>query len=67
MDALRVRYRGADQIRAGGALGNLGEGVEITTHGIATRLVAWPGTGFQTESVHVLTIAPGQESDRVPL
>jgi quercetin dioxygenase-like cupin family protein len=64
MDALRVRYRSAEQIRAGGALGNLGEGVEITTHGIATRLVAWPGTGFQTEAVHVLTIAPGQESDR---
>jgi quercetin dioxygenase-like cupin family protein len=64
MDALGVRYRRADQIRAGGALGNLGEGVEITTHGIATRLIAWPGTGFQTEAVHVLTIGPGQESDR---
>jgi mannose-6-phosphate isomerase-like protein (cupin superfamily) len=64
VEALRARYRTAEEIRAGGAMGNLGDGVEITTHGIATRLIAWPGTGFQTEAVHVLTIAPGEESDR---
>jgi quercetin dioxygenase-like cupin family protein len=64
VEALRARYRTAEEICAGGALGNLGEGVEITTHGIQARLVAWPGTGFQTEAVHVLTIQPGEESNR---
>jgi hypothetical protein len=64
VEALRARYRTAEEIRADGAMGNLGDGVEITTHGIATRLIAWPGTGLQTEAVHVLTIALGEESDR---
>jgi uncharacterized cupin superfamily protein len=27
-------------------------------------LIAWPGNGFQTEAVHVLTHAPGDESGR---
>ncbi len=62
--ALRARYRTADQIAAGGAIGNLGEGAQITAHGLATRLIAWPGTGYQTEAVHVLTLEPGDESDR---
>ena len=64
MDELRARSRSASEIRSGGALANLGDGVEIDTHGISTRLIAWPGTGFQTESVHVLTVQPGDESER---
>ena len=55
-DALRARYRTHDEIRASGAIGNLGQGVEITTHGVSTRLIAWPGTGYQTEAVHVLDL-----------
>lgn len=62
-DHLRARYRSADQIRSEGAVGNLFDGVAITAHGLDTRLLAWPGTGFQTEAVHVTTIQPGQESD----
>jgi len=57
-----ARFRTHDQIRSRGAIGNLNDGVEITTHGVRTRLIAWPGIGFQTESVHVLTLAPGEES-----
>ena len=64
MEGLLARYRSAEQVRSGGALGNLGEGVEITVHGISTRLIAWPGTGYQTEAVHVLTVAAGDESER---
>ena len=52
-----------DEIRTHGAMGNLNRGIEITTHGINTRLIAWPGNGFQTESVHVLTLKPGDASD----
>jgi len=63
-DALRARYRTPEQIAAHGAIGNLGEGPEITTHGLPTRLIAWPGTGYRTEAVHVLTLAPGVESER---
>jgi mannose-6-phosphate isomerase-like protein (cupin superfamily) len=63
-DELRARYRTHDEIRAHGAIGNLGDGVEITAHGLSTRLLAWPGTGFQTEAVHVITVEPGQESER---
>jgi mannose-6-phosphate isomerase-like protein (cupin superfamily) len=63
-DELRARYRTHDQIRSEGAIGNLADGVEITTQDIRTRLIAWPGTGYQTESVHVLTVEPGQESRR---
>lgn len=63
-DRLRARYRSAAEIKAHGAIGNLRDGAEITTHGIATRLIAWPGTGYQTEAVHVLTVKPGQESER---
>ena len=52
-----------DEIRTHGAMGNLNRGIEITAHGINTRLIAWPGNGFQTESVHVLTLKPGDASD----
>jgi gentisate 1,2-dioxygenase len=57
------RYRTHTQIRQGGALSNLGDGIPITTHGIDTRPIAWPGNGFTTEAVHVLTVKPGQESE----
>jgi mannose-6-phosphate isomerase-like protein (cupin superfamily) len=59
-----ARFRSYDEIRSRGAIGNLNDGVEITTQGVRTRLIAWPGNGFQTESVHVLTLAPGEESAR---
>jgi mannose-6-phosphate isomerase-like protein (cupin superfamily) len=59
-----ARFRTHDEIRSHGAIGNLNDGIEITTHGVRTRLIAWPGNGFQTESVHVLTLAPGEESAR---
>jgi mannose-6-phosphate isomerase-like protein (cupin superfamily) len=58
------RYRTPAQIRAKGAVTNLGDGVPIRAHGIDTRLIAWPGNGFRTESVHVLTLKPGEESER---
>jgi mannose-6-phosphate isomerase-like protein (cupin superfamily) len=62
-DELRARYRSHNRIRREGAIANLSNGVEITAHGLPTRLIAWPGTGYQTESVHVLTLPPGQQSD----
>jgi gentisate 1,2-dioxygenase len=58
------RYLTHDQIRQNGALTNLGDGIPIMTHGVDTRPIAWPGNGFLTESVHVLTLKPGQESAR---
>ena len=70
-ESLRVRDGGSQapsevltssHIRTHGAIGNLNEGVVIQTHGVHTRLIAWPGNGFQTESVHVLTMKPGEES-----
>lgn len=51
-----------EDIRRGGAIGNINEGIEIKLHNIKTRLIAWPGNGFQTESIHVLTVTPGLES-----
>jgi quercetin dioxygenase-like cupin family protein len=65
--AIRERYlernRTHDEIRRGGAIANLQEGIEIATHGVSTRIIAWPGNGFQTESVHVLTLKPGEISE----
>jgi mannose-6-phosphate isomerase-like protein (cupin superfamily) len=58
----QARYKTAQEIRRHGAIGNLQDGPTIETHGIATRLIAWPGNGYQTESVHVLTLQPGDES-----
>lgn len=57
------RYRTHTQIRQSGAISNLGDGIPITTHGIDTRPIAWPGNGFQTEAVHVLTVQAGKESE----
>ena len=62
-DDLRARYRSAVKIRSEGAIGNLFDGVSITAHGLATRLLAWPGTGYQTEAVHITTIQPGEISE----
>ena len=62
-EAYREWNRTHDEIRTGGAMGNLNRGIEITTHGVNTRLIAWPGNGFQTQSVHVLTLAPGDASE----
>jgi len=63
-DEYRARYRTAAEIRASGAIGNLSDGAEITAYGLSTRLIAWPGTGYQTEAVHVITVQPGEESER---
>src|SRR6266480_7296850 len=57
-----ARFRTHDEIRSHGAIGNLNDGIEITAQGVRTRLIGWPGNGFQTESVHVLTLPPGEES-----
>ncbi|HEX2091287.1 MAG TPA: cupin domain-containing protein [Longimicrobiaceae bacterium] len=59
----RERYLTREQIRQNGAIGNLAEGISIRTHGLDTRLIAWPGNGFQTQAVHVLTVPAGQASD----
>jgi len=61
-EAYQERNRTHDEVRYQGAIGNLNEGIEITTHNVSTRLIAWPGNGFQTESVHVLTLKPGDET-----
>lgn len=58
------RNRTHDEIRRHGGVGNLNEGIEIALHGLATRLIAWPGNGFQTQSVHVVTHRPGEASER---
>ncbi len=58
----QAKYLTAQQIRQHGAIGSLNEGVVIETQGMHTRLIAWPGNGYQTESVHVLTVKPGEES-----
>ncbi len=52
----------AKQIRTHGGIGHLNEGIEIMMNGIPTRLIAWPGNGYQTESIHVLTLKPGVTS-----
>ncbi|MBW8875815.1 MAG: cupin domain-containing protein [Acidobacteria bacterium] len=64
LESYRERYLTHTQIQQNGALSNLGDGIPITTHGIDTRPIAWPGNGFQTEAVHVLTVKPGEESDQ---
>jgi len=63
-DNLRARYRTAQQIRAEGAIGNLFDGPTITAHGLETRLLGWPGNGYQTQSVHVTNVPPGRQSDQ---
>jgi mannose-6-phosphate isomerase-like protein (cupin superfamily) len=60
----QAKFRTHLEIRARGAIGNLAEGPVIRTHGVRTRLIAWPGTGYQTESVHVLTLSPGEATSR---
>src|SRR4051794_9240147 len=57
------RYLTHTQIQQNGAVSNLADGIPITTQGINTRPIAWPGNGFQTEAVHVLTVKPGEASD----
>lgn len=62
-DPYRARHQTAAQIRANGAIGSLNDGVETEIHGVSTRLIAWPGTGFQTQAVHVLTLSAGQQTE----
>lgn len=61
-EAYQAKYKTSQEIRQRGAIGNLNDGPLISTNGVTTRLIAWPGTGYQTESVHVLTHRPGEES-----
>lgn len=63
-EQFQARYRTAAELRCKGGIGNLAQGPEIEMHGMPARLIAWPGNGFQTESVHVLTLRPGVESER---
>jgi quercetin dioxygenase-like cupin family protein len=62
-DTFRAWHRTAGQIRSEGALGSLRQGIEVEIHGVRTRIIVWPGNGFQTESIHVLTLSPGQEME----
>ncbi len=62
-DTYRAWHRDAAQIRAEGAIGSLLQGIEVQIHGVSTRIIVWPGNGFQTESLHVLTLKPGQEME----
>jgi gentisate 1,2-dioxygenase len=57
-----ARNRTREQIREGGAVFNLAEGIEVEMHGIRTRLVIWPGVGPTESAVHLLTVRPGDES-----
>jgi len=50
------------QVRRFGAVGNLNEGIETKVQGVSARLLAWPGNGFINQSLHVLTLRPGDES-----
>jgi hypothetical protein len=50
-----------DIISKKGEIANLNNGLEITTHGMDTRLLAWPGTRFHIESINILTLSPGDE------
>ena len=53
------RYLTHTRIQQNGALSNLGDGIPITTHGIDTRPIAWPGNGFLTESDAEIGVATG--------
>jgi quercetin dioxygenase-like cupin family protein len=55
----RARNRTREQIKQTGAVGNVNDGIEIETHGLRTRLLAWPGNGLERGSIHLLTLAPG--------
>src|SRR5262245_21443418 len=61
-ESFREWTRKREQIRQEGAVGSLCRGIEIETHGMRTRIIAWPGNGLQTQSMHVLTLAPGEAS-----
>ena len=50
------------EITKTGALGNLGIGIERRICNLRTRLIAWPGNGYQTQSVHVIHV--DQPSDK---
>jgi gentisate 1,2-dioxygenase len=63
-EQFQARYKTAAELRKTGGIGNLAQGPEVVFHGMPTRFIAWPGNGFQTESVHVLTLRPGLESER---
>ena len=63
-DYYSEKNRNYEEIRSKGAIGNLNEGIEMILYGIPTRIIAWPGNGFQTESIHVLTLHPGLESEK---
>src|SRR5262249_26498250 len=62
IEQYRPRNLTLDRIRRHGAIGNLKEGIEIKVQGVSARLLAWPGIGYQNESLHVLTLRPADET-----
>lgn len=58
-----ARNRSYDEISKSRAIANLNDGLEMSIHDVSTKLLAWPGTGFKMESVHLLTLQAGEESD----
>jgi uncharacterized cupin superfamily protein len=61
-DSFREWTRTREQIRQEGAVASLCRGIEIETHRVRTRIIAWPGNGLQTQSLHVLTLSPGEST-----
>jgi len=62
-ETYRSRNRTRDEIRRNGALFNLNEGIVTRLHGIMTRLVVWPGLGPISETIHLLSLRPGDKSE----
>ncbi|HWW77914.1 MAG TPA: cupin domain-containing protein [Pyrinomonadaceae bacterium] len=61
-DDYRPRNLTLEQVRSFGSIGNLNDGIEITTQGVPTRLLAWPGIGYPNQGLHLLTLKPGTQS-----
>jgi quercetin dioxygenase-like cupin family protein len=51
-----------ERIRQVGTIPNLNQGISIRVNSIATRLIAWPGQGMVEGAIHLLTLAPGDDS-----
>jgi hypothetical protein len=43
-------------------MGGLNRGIQIETRGLVTCAVAWFGNRFTTQSVHEITLGPGDEN-----
>jgi mannose-6-phosphate isomerase-like protein (cupin superfamily) len=60
----RARLLGCARLTTQGCDGSLRDGPVVEIHGVEARLIAWPGNGFQTEAIHVVTVRPGQQTDQ---